>query len=155
MEDHNVIQKTNYTHDAMIDVIIANPAINQSDLAKHFGYTPGWISRIIRSDSFREALAARKDEIVDPAVLQSVEKRFEALVIQSLEVLQDKLAANPTPDLALKAADLGARALGYGAKPAGGGVQINQQFLVHTPTKAPDAATWLEQRTTVTTPLIS
>jgi hypothetical protein len=139
-----VVQKVNYTHDAMIDLIIANPEVTGRMLAAHFGYSEGWVSRVVRSDAFRERLAARKTEVVDPLILESVDMRFELLVQRSLEVLQEKLAKEnaPSADLALKAADLGARALGYGAKSAG--VQINQQFVVAMPKKAESGEEWLE-----------
>jgi hypothetical protein len=131
-----------YTHDAMIDVLISNPMISQNQLAAHFGYSPPWISRILRSDSFREALARRKAEVVDPLILQTLEAQFESLVERSLEVLQDKLNnGNPSADVALKALDIGSRALGYGAKQAG--VTVNQQFVVAMPQKAASGDEWL------------
>lgn len=141
------VQKVSYTHDAMIDQIIANPEVSGRQLAEHFGYTEGWVSRVVRSDAFRERLAARKAEVVDPLILESVDSRFELLLKRSLEVLQEKLKpeAAPSADLALKTADLGARALGYGAKQAG--VQINQQFVVAMPQKAESAEEWLAGRT--------
>jgi hypothetical protein len=141
-----VTQKLNYSHEAMIDLIIANPMISQGDLARHFGYTQSWVSRIIRSDGFRELIARRKAEMVDPLILQSIEARFEALVATSLDVLEKKLSPenNPSADLALKTAELSARALGYGAK---AGVTINNQqnFVVAMPAKAKDSEEWLKQ----------
>lgn len=142
----HAIEKVSYTHDAMIDLLIANPEISQGEISDYFGYTPSWVSRVIRSDAFRERLAARKGEIVDPQILESVELQFEVLVKRSLEILQDKLRIEnaPSADLALKTAELGARALGYGAKT---GVTINaQQFVVAMPQKAKDSHEWLESR---------
>ena len=142
----HAIEKVSYTHDAMIDLLISNPEISQLDIAAYFGYTPPWVSRVIRSDAFRERLASRKGEIVDPKILESVELQFEVLVKRSLEVLQEKLAIEqaPSADLALKCADLGARALGYGAKQSN--VNIQQNFVVAMPQKARDSADWLEGR---------
>lgn len=137
------LQRLSYTHDAMVDLIVANPMISQGDLAKRFGYTQAWISRIIRSDGFREVIARRKAELVDPLILQSIEQRFEALVAQSLEVLEEKMQTQRTAELALKVADLGSRALGYGAK--GAAVNIQQNFVVAMPEKARDAKEWLER----------
>jgi hypothetical protein len=140
-----VIEKLNYSHAAMIDLLVANPMISQGELARAFGYTQPWISRILRSDSFREMLAQRKAELVDPLVLQSIEQRFEALVTQSLDILEKKLSweAQPTADLALKAAELGSRALGYGAKTGTLNVQAN--FVVAMPEKAANSAEWLNR----------
>jgi hypothetical protein len=127
----------------MIDLLIARPEITQRDVAEHFGYTEGWVSRVIRADAFRERLAVRKQELVDPAILESIDSRFERLVARSLEVLQEKLRIenNPIPDLALKAIDVGARALGYGAK--AGATQVTAQFVVAMPQKAADSDSWL------------
>lgn len=111
------IEKVSYTHQAMIDLIIATPAISQGELAKHFGYTPAWICQVIASDSFQMQLAQRKDELVDPVLRMGIEERFKALVKRSLDVLQEKLAQETVkiPDnLALRCAELGARSLGLG-----------------------------------------
>lgn len=140
-----VIEKLSYSHKAMIDLLVANPMISQGELAKAFGYTQPWISRILRSDSFREMLAERTSELVDPLVLQSIEQRFEALVTQSLDILERKLMpeAMPSADLALKAAELGSRALGYGAKTGTLNVQAN--FVVAMPEKAANSQEWLSR----------
>jgi len=113
------IAKVSYTHEGMIDIIVANPMISQGELAAHFGYTPAWICQVIASDAFQSRLALRREEILDPTIKATVEERFKALVIRSLEILQQKLSlpANQIPDnLALRTVELSSRALGYGAK---------------------------------------
>jgi DNA-binding MarR family transcriptional regulator len=148
--DNQAIEKVSYTHDAMIDLLIANPQVTQGDLAKAFGYTPGWISRIIRADSFKEALARRKAELTDPILLQSIETNFEVLIETGLKVLQQHLEAAPSFDKALKAVELGSRAMGYGAK--GPQVNLQQNFIAHMPQKAATSEEWLETRTVTITP---
>lgn len=116
------IQRVSYTHDGMIDLIIANPIISQNQLAAHFGYTAAWVSRIIASDSFQSRLAERKDELVDPTIKATIEEGFKALVVRSMEILQEKLnkPASSIPDnLALRTLELGTRAAGYGAREGG------------------------------------
>lgn len=111
------IQKVRYSHDGMIDLIVQDPSISQNKLAEVFGYTPAWVSLVMSSDAFKERLAARKEELIDPAIRASLDERFRAVVTRSLEVLQEKLAApaSVVPDaLALRAAELGAKALGLG-----------------------------------------
>lgn len=139
------IAKVSYTHDAMVDLIIARPEISQGEIAKHFGFTPPWISRVIRSDAFKERMAARKGDLVDPLILQSIEERFDILLEQSLEILQTQLRIAPSFDKALKAAELGSRAMGYGAKASV--VNNNTTFVVAMPQKAKDAEEWLAGRT--------
>lgn len=116
-QEGKAIAKIRYTHDAMIDLIVQNPAISQNELAAIFGYTPCWVSLVMSSDAWKERLAARKAELVDPTIVASLNERFEAMVRRSLDVLNEKLAqpAAAIPDnLALRAAELGAKALGLG-----------------------------------------
>lgn len=111
------IQTLSYTHDAMIDLIIAEPAISQAQLAAHFGYTPAWICQVVNSDAFQAMLAKRRAEVINPELSASVEERFRAVTSRGLQVLQEKLSlpASAVPDnLALKAVELGAKALAVG-----------------------------------------
>lgn len=118
------IQSISYTHDAMIDEIIAEPSVSQNELARRFGYTASWISMVIGSDSFKERLHARKAEIVDPTLLITTRERFESLTSLSIDRLMEKLSAPAAAidnDLLIKAANLGAKAMGVGGfstKPA-------------------------------------
>lgn len=112
------IKKVSYTHDAMIDLLIGNPAISQGELAREFGYTQAWVSNIIGSDAFQARLAARKEELVDPSIRATVDERFRGLVLRSMEVVQEKLAkpSHLIPDnLVLRSLELSTKALGYGA----------------------------------------
>lgn len=109
------LQKCSYTHDALIDLIIQNPTWTQNQFAAEFGYTAGWLSNILASDAFQVKMAVRREEIVDPQIKASMKERFAALAIQSLKVLQDKLnSTDVSATVALRAAELGAKALGLG-----------------------------------------
>lgn len=113
------IAKLSYTHDAMVDQILANPTISQGDLGRVFGYSAPWVSRILASDAFQARLAERSEEIVDPTVRQAVEEQFKGLIYRSLEILQNKLNKPPDliPDnLALRTLEIASRAAGYGGK---------------------------------------
>jgi hypothetical protein len=113
--------KVRYTHEDMIDFIIQNPMTSQKDMAARYGYTEGWVSNILASDAFQAAMAKRKDEVVDPVIRATIEERFKALVHRSLTVLMAKLEQPAVSDqVALRAVELGAKALGMGghAQPA-------------------------------------
>jgi hypothetical protein len=110
------ILRTNYTHDALIDLIISNPAVDQRELARKLGYSEGWISTIMASDSFQSAFDRRRDEIIDPVLRHSCEEQFKSLVLHSAAILRRKLEANPTDHLALEVMKNASRAMGYGAK---------------------------------------
>lgn len=109
------LKRCSYTHDALIDLIIKHPGMDQNHLAAAFGYTPGWISNILASDAFKARMAARREEVVDPVMRATIKERFEALAHQSLTVLMDQLSQSTvSPLVALRAAELGAKAIGIG-----------------------------------------
>lgn len=135
------LQRVHYSHEAMIDVMIAEPTITQGELAKRFGRTQSWISIVIGSDAFQAALAKRRDDLTDPFLIATIEERFRGLAQQSLQVIARKLEETQNADLALKALDISSKALGFGARnPSTTNVQAN--FVVQLPSKIPDAADW-------------
>ena len=136
----NAIARVKYSHDAMIDLLIANPAISQNELAANFGYTVPWVSRIMNSDAFQARLALRKEELLDPVIVASIEEKFRALASKSLDVVLDKLSVTNSAELGLKALEISATALGYGARQQNLNVQPN--FVVALPAKAADAGSW-------------
>lgn len=118
------IQTVRYTHDGMIDMMLAEPELSQRALAARFGYTESWISTIINSDAFQARLAARRAEIVDPTLQLTLEDKWRGLTARSVEVLMKKLdrPVDAIPDnLVLKAAELGAKVL----PPGKGGNQLD------------------------------
>ena len=78
--------KLRYTHEAVIDMIIAEPGVSQGKLAAMFGYTQGWLSTVMGSDAFKAKLAERRGELVDPVLKLSLDERFRGMVEKSLEV---------------------------------------------------------------------
>jgi hypothetical protein len=128
------VMKLSYTHDAMVDLLIANPMISQNDLADRFGYTASWVSQILSSDAFQSRLAERTESLVDPTIRATIEERFKAIVLRSLDILATKLNKHPDqiPDnLALRTFELGSRAAGYGAKVDKAPVQNVTEMHVH------------------------
>lgn len=142
--DYNRLVKVSYTHDAMIDMILAEPLITQMELASRFGYTQPWVCRIIGSDSFQQALAARRSEIVNPVIVASLEERLKGLAIQATDVLANNLDATKNPDTALRALEISTKALGFGARANAPPPQQNN-FVVMLPPKAESAEAWAEQ----------
>ena len=129
--ESQALQQVGYSHDKMIDLIIANPRVKQGALAAHFGYTEGWVSRVMSSDSFKLRMAQRRVELVDPLITASLEERFAALALRGTEVMQAKL---DQPDTlvdfkdAAKAVEIGARGLavgGFGAAKVEVGVNLD------------------------------
>jgi len=141
------IQKTRYTHEAMIDLIIAEPTIQQKELALRFERTEHWISRIIGSDAFQGALSKRREELSDPFLIATIEERFRGLAMQSLDVIAENLEKTRSADVAMKALDISSKALGFGARAAGPGNNQQVNFVVHLPSKAENAAAWAAEHT--------
>lgn len=141
------LKKLRYTHDAMLDMILAEPGISQGQLAAMFGYTETWVSLVLNSDAFQARLAERKEELIDPVIRQAVEERLRAVANTSMEVIMNNLAANPTPEVALKAMEISTRALGYGAKvPANSNtnVQVNVAQVAVVPQKVTSSQEWAQ-----------
>lgn len=136
------VQKVSITHDAILDFVITNPAATYREIAGAFGYSPEGIGIICRSDSFKARLEARKADLVDPIIRQSVEERLTGMAHASLDILQRKLATSEDANLALKALDSVTKhtAAAYGARngqPVGG-----PTFVVHLPGPAQNSAEW-------------
>ncbi len=122
------VAKMNYSHQDMIDFIISNPGCTLKQVASRYGYTEAWICNVQASDAWKSAFAARRAEIVDPTLVQTVNERFEGITILSLERLKQKLEAPQVSDnVVLKAVELGAKAMGVGGNappPAPAGDQL-------------------------------
>ena len=109
------LEKVRYSHVDMIDFIIANPWASQNEIAARYGYTPGWVSNVLASDAFQSQMAARREEIVDPAMKATLEERFRAMAIRSLDRLMERLEKPAVSDqVILRAVELGAKAVGVG-----------------------------------------
>lgn len=137
------IAKVRYSHDAMIDLMVQDPAIRQNDLAAIFDRSPAWISLVVNSDAFQARLSERREELVDPIIRATLEERIKALATASLDKLLERVNGpfTPTDDFLLRTADLSLKAAGYGARTPGGGT-TNVAFVVQVPPKAPSVEEW-------------
>ena len=145
----NVIKKVGYSHEAVIETILANPGITQRELARKFEYSEAWLSQVINSDAFRERLAAKKEDVVDPVLRMSLEERIRGMADLSLKVIMEKLEeAKGVPGLtgmnpAIRAFEHSTRALGYGA---GAGAKVNvSTYVAIVPPKAVSSEAWVEE----------
>lgn len=134
------LMRVHYSHEAMIDIIIAEPNITQGELAARFNRSQGWISIVMGSDAFQAALAKRRDDLLDPFLIATLEERFRGLADQSLQVLSEKLEVTKNPELALKALEISSKALGFGARNNSPAVQNN--FVVQLPQKIENSSDW-------------
>ena len=104
--------RVSYTHEAMIDLILQDPTVTTAELAEVFSYSANWVTRILASDSFQARLAQRKSALVDPIIARSLNERLRSVAIRSMEVIEDKLAAEPSAAYAMNALELATAGLG-------------------------------------------
>jgi hypothetical protein len=143
----NAVKRIRYTHDAMIDVIIAHPEISGEELGRHFGYTGAWISRVTCSDAFNTRLAERRGEIVSPFLVATFEERLKGLANQSLDIVSEKLERGKDVDLAMRALELTTKSLGYGARQTN--VAVQTSFVVAMPSKVECPQDWAKSYSNV------
>lgn len=129
-------------HEAIIDAIIAQPQVRAAALAAQFGYSVEGIRVLMRTDAFREKLAERKGEIVDPLLTASVEERLKSLADLSIQRLLEKLSANPSDRLVTDSVELSTRALGYGARQQPTAVN---NYIAVVPAVSPSPKAWEAQ----------
>jgi hypothetical protein len=108
----NGLTRLTYTHDAMIDLIIQEPTVTRAELAELFGFSHGWVQRVLSSDAFQARLSDRKAVLVDPAIAGSVNERLRTVAMQALSIVSDKLGAEESASYAIDALGLSAKALG-------------------------------------------
>ena len=80
-----------------------------------FGQTRRWFLNLLASDVFQQELDPVRHLLSNPTITATMEERFRALTLHSLETLQKKLDATDVNDqTVLKAAEIGVKALGLG-----------------------------------------
>lgn len=137
------IARVKYHHDAMIDMVIAEPSISQGEIAARFGFTQAWVSIIFNSDAFQCRLAERKGELVDPILRATVEDRLRAVANKAAERFLDRLAVNApmsNKDL-LEAMKVSTSGLGMGPKQQAPTMQQNL-YVLPAPPPTPTTAQW-------------
>lgn len=90
-DSSNTLKKLTYTHEAMIDLILQEPTVTYKELAELFGFSEGWISRVVASDSFKARLAERKAALIDPVIARSLNERLRGVTARAVEIVAEKL----------------------------------------------------------------
>ena len=114
---NSLVPAETYSPSALIEFLLSHPAMPQKDIAAHFGQGISWLATVVASDSYQQALdvSGKRDLILDPFFTATLEERFRALTLHSLNVLGMKLSATGVADATvLKAAEIGVKALGLG-----------------------------------------
>jgi hypothetical protein len=104
-----------YSHAAMVELMVEHPTWSHKQFAAHWGKGAGWFASVLASDAFQLELDKRRGEIPNPELTATMDERFRALALRSLDVLQDKLGGKEVSDnIVLRATEIGVKALGMG-----------------------------------------
>ena len=104
-----------YSHAAMVELMVEHPTWSSKQFAAHWGKGAGWFASVLASDAFQLELDKRRGEIPNPELTATMDERFRALALRSLDVLQDKLGGKEVSDnIVLRATEIGVKALGMG-----------------------------------------
>ena len=115
----DAVKHLTYLHDVVIDMMLQDPSITRSQIAKIVGKSPTWVGNVQRSEVFKARLAERAGDVIDPLLYASVKTQFENVSLKALEILSDRLEQDGVPDtLVIRALEVTARSLGYGANGA-------------------------------------
>lgn len=114
------IQKVNWWHERLADLMIANPHCTLGELARALDKSPAWISIVKNSDAFIDYWRRRSDAH-SLAVTDDIATKMRANVDLANEALNLKLSTQSelmTVETLLDVIDINTKRLGYGANPA-------------------------------------
>ena len=133
-----------YTHKAMMDLILANPTMPMEELAEHFGVTKAWVKKVTMSDAFQAVLDKRKEELINPIIIESATAKIRGLTNNTLDMLNSRveLGIVKTTEL-IEIARMGLTS--QGLLDTSDKVTNNNQFVVAMPNKIADADAWASQ----------
>ena len=89
----NTLKKLTYTHEAMVDLILQEPTVSYKELAEIFGFSEGWIARVVSSDAFAARLAERKAALIDPIIAKSLNERLRGVTVKAIDLIAEKLSS--------------------------------------------------------------
>ena len=121
-----VVFSITHVHEAMIAFIVAFPQSGLREIAEHFGYSQGWVSRLMNSDLFKSRLREAQEETYAQAV-GSLTEKLQAAADVGVEKLTRMLEKSEDPKFVKETtADVLTR-LGFGAPKSPAAVQVNGQ----------------------------
>lgn len=115
-----------YLYDQIIDYMFANPGATYVEIAEYMKKSTAWVGYILRSDSFKQLYAARRQE-KNTRVAEAVSDRLNEVALRALDHVNEKMRENPAA-VSLKAAadiaDKSLQRLGYGVSRVAPGTAI-------------------------------
>ncbi len=136
-------KRLRWNHDLVIDTMLADPGLTQTDIARQFNVSNTWVSILVNSDAFKERLRERKAELMDPVLRASLEEKLNGIANTALDRLAKRL---DNPGLEMKNQDLIAIAkLGIGDRNmTKDNKPVTNLYVVAMPAQAQTTQSWLE-----------
>lgn len=106
------LQKLSLRHDSIAEWLAANPEKPLKDCAEAFGVSMSMLYRLTNSDSFREYLRSRKEELF-ARLVPTMREKIAAVADMSLDKLAEQVEKSDDPVYALEVADKMLHRLGY------------------------------------------
>lgn len=126
----NQIQKLTPRHETIMNLMVAEPTLKMSDIARQLGVTPAWLSVIIHSDIFQARLREKQEGIWSRAG-QSITEKLETLAHLSLDKMIDEVETCPRIDEVREIAKAALDRLGHspGRASPGGNTYVQNNFV--------------------------
>jgi hypothetical protein len=127
------VMRLSNRHEAILEYMVANPTVKLSEVAATFDVTQAWLSVLIHSDAFQEALRKKRDEVFHPAAM-TLQEKLTGMAHLALDKLGEEIDnGKVSPALLLETGNSVLDRLGYGTKAAGGGGNQTNVFLGSVP----------------------
>jgi predicted transcriptional regulator len=84
------VEEVAVKHEQIADYMLMNRGTTQKEVAKHFGVTPVWISRVVNTDLFKDYFRERHEEIKE-AVKREIVGKAGGVVNKALTALGQKI----------------------------------------------------------------
>ena len=123
------LKQVRYRHEAIIDYMIANPALDQNEIAAALGITPPWLSTVVNSDAFRVRIAQRRSEYNEELHHKTARSLYEQAALATEVILTELQEPGCDPRFALDAKDRALHRLGYGPTKGGPSIQIGDNIV--------------------------
>lgn len=124
------LARLSHTHDMLLNWLVLNPDRSLRECADHFGYTQSWVSSVLHSDLFQQALK-EKQLAIAVRVAESIPEKLARAADVAIEKLTTALEKTEDPEFVLDATDKILHRMGYAPQsarnPAGAPGVANQQ----------------------------
>lgn len=95
-------RKLNYLQEAVVDLVLQVPNVTQKELSEIFGLSTNSVSALVRSDLFMDRLAQRKQTLIDPHIMRTMNDRMHSVSMLAMAAIEKQLIEKPNAAYAMK-----------------------------------------------------